>query len=211
MFARYVSLSVLAFVLTLCLGQTMVAQTPAPTRAGPLLAPLTVGVRFDQPVDLPPGATTDTVRKRPKAIEYSAWYERRATIHRIASWATLPLFAAEVVTGQELFKNGPEAADWAKDSHGIVAGSLGGLFVINSVTGLWNVIDARKDPEGRKWRTTHAILMLVADAGFAYAGSLADGAEESSDIRDRHRMVALSASSVALVSYLMMLPPLRRD
>jgi hypothetical protein len=53
--------------------------------------------------------------------------------------------------------------------------------------------------------------MLAADAGFAYAGALAEDAEESSDARRRHRTVAISASSVALLSYVMMLPPLRRD
>jgi len=56
-----------------------------------------------------------------------------------------------------------------------------------------------------------ALLMLAADAGFAYAGSLAEEAENSAATRSRHRTVAIMSSSVALVSYLMMLPPLRRD
>jgi uncharacterized membrane protein len=175
----------------------------APLIAGPRVDGATLGVRQPQ----------DTIRRRPrpKAIEYSEWYERRATIHRIASWATIPLFAAEVVTGQELFKNGPEAADWAKDGHGIVVASLGGLFALNTVTGGWNLWAARKDPGGRKWRTAHAILMLVADAGFAYTGYLADDAEESAVKRQQHKNMAITSSSVALVSYLMMLKPLRRD
>ncbi len=201
---RSVSLTVLWLAFHLLVGSQLGAQeVSSPEVAGPYASALTSGVR------LPVGA--DTVRRRPKAVEYTDWYERRATIHRVASWATLPLFAAEVVTGQELFKNGPEAAQWAKDSHGIVAGSLGGLFALNTLTGGWNLIAARHDPAGRKWRTVHALLMLTADAGFAYAGSLADAAEESSVMRDRHRMVAITSSSVALASYLMMLPPLRRD
>lgn len=155
----------------------------------------------------------DSVRQRtrPKAIEYSVWYERRATVHRIASYATLPLFAAEVVTGQELLRNGPEAAGWARNSHGFVAGSLGGLFVLNTITGGWNLIDSRKDPNGRGWRTLHALLMLTADAGFAYTGSLAEGAEESAANRRQHRNAAIISSSVAALGYLLMLPPLRRD
>lgn len=173
--------------------------------AGPVASQLTVGV------SLVPSSDTIRPRPRSRAIEYSDWYQRRATIHRVASWTTLPLFAAEVVTGQELFKNGPEAAGWAKDSHGIIAGSLGGLFALNTVTGVWNLWDGRKDPNGRKWRTTHALLMLASDAGFAYAGSLADGAENSATIRSRHKTVAITSSSVALASYLMMLPPFRRD
>ena len=173
---------------------------------GPLVSTLAVGVQPIAPV-------ADTVRKRarPKAIEYSDWYQRRATIHRLASWTTLPLFAAEYVTGQELFKNGPEAADWAQDSHGAIAGGLAGLFALNTVTGVWNLWDARKDPNGRKWRTVHSILMLVADGGFAYAGSLADDAEDSSDIRRKHKQVAITSGSIALASYLMMLPPFRRE
>lgn len=204
MLIRFVSLTVFAFALQLLCGSALGAQAPVSTEIiGPSTAALTVGVQR--------AVERDTVRKRPKAVEYSAWYERRATVHRLASWATLPLFAAEVVTGQELYKNGPEAADWAKDYHGVVAGSLGGLFALNTLTGGWNLIAARDDAAGRKWRTVHAVLMLVSDAGFAYAGALANDAEESSATRDRHRMVAITSSSVALVSYLMMLPPLRRD
>lgn len=204
------SLMVVAPVDTIPIGSAVV-DSPA----GPRSALVIIGARLDPEllaVTVPP-ASQDTVRRRPRpvAIEYSDWYERRATIHRLASWTTIPLFAAEVVTGQELFKNGPEAADWAQDSHGIVAASLGGLFAVNTVTGVWNLWDARHDPNGRKWRTAHAVLMLVADAGFAYAATLAEDAEESSIKRREHRTVAISASSVALLSYVMMLPPLRRD
>jgi hypothetical protein len=175
-----------------------------PTLAGPTLAGATAGVRM-------PMLSSDTTRRRPRAVEYSDWYMRRATIHRVASWTTLPLFAAEIVTGQELFKNGPQAAEWAQDSHGVIAGSLAGLFAVNTVTGVWNLWAAREDENGRTWRTVHAVLMLAADAGFAYTGSLAEDAENSSTVRSRHRTAAITSSSIALASYLMMLPPLRRD
>lgn len=183
------------------------AQAAQATPRGPTLAAATAGVlHSDTPL-----AADDTVRRRPRAVEYSDWYMRRATIHRVASWTTLPLFAAEVVTGQELFRNGPQAAEWAQDSHGIIAGSLAGLFAVNSVTGVWNLWAARHDESGRTWRTVHAVLMLAADAGFAYTGSLAEEAENSSAARRRHKSAAITSSSVALASYLMMLPPLRRD
>ncbi len=191
------------FALTIVgtvVAPTAHAQALAPT-LGPALEGRQVGVHL----------SADTLRRRPVAVEYSDWYMRRATIHRVASWATLPLFAAEVVTGSELYKNGPQAAAWARDTHGTIAGSLGGLFVVNSVTGLWNLWDARHDAEGRKWRTAHALLMLAADAGFAYTGSLADRAENSASVRSDHRTAALTSSGVALVSYLMMLPPFRRE
>lgn len=189
-----------------CAAQPVAAQL-LPT--GPTVTGTIAGVRVDAPAPSAPGDTIP--RRRARAIEYSDWFYRRATIHKVASWTTLPLFAAEVVTGSELYRNGPEAADWAKDSHGVIAGSLGGLFAVNTVTGLWNLWDARHDPNGRKWRTTHALLMLAADAGFAYTGSLAERAENSADVRSQHRTAAFASSGVALVSYLMMLPPLRRD
>jgi len=183
------------------LAVTAVDSPPPPASAGPRIDRLAAGVQRD----------TIPVRPRPIAIEHSDWYYRRQTVHRVASWVTLPLFAAEVVTGQELFNNGPEAADWAQDAHGVMAGSLAGLFAVNTVTGAWNLWDSRHEPEGRKWRTTHAILMLVADAGFAYTGLLAEDAEESSARRRDHRTAALTSSSIALLSYAMMLPPIRRD
>lgn len=213
----------LAFIWAAPASPAAAQQGPA---SGPLVAELQAGV-VRLPVapvapvtpvaSLAPAAAgmvdADTVRRRtrPKAIEYSVWYERRATVHWIASWTTVPLFAAEYVTGQELFAHGPESADWAKDSHGAIAGSLAGLFAVNTVTGVWNLWDARHDPNGRTWRTLHSILMLAADAGFAYAGSLADDAEDSADIRRKHKRVAITSGSIALASYVMMLPPLRRD
>lgn len=189
----------MAMQLAVALPDSAPAASPAPY--GPRIDGLAVRIQRD----------TLPARPRPIAIEHSDWYYRRQTVHRIASWATLPLFAAEVVTGQELFENGPEAADWAQDAHGVMAGSLAGLFAVNTVTGAWNLWDSRHEPEGRKWRTTHAILMLVADAGFAYTGYLADEAEESGARRRDHRTAALTSSSIALISYAMMLPPIRRD
>ena len=37
------------------------------------------------------------------AVEYSDAYKTRARIHKIASFATLPLFGAEAVVGQKLY------------------------------------------------------------------------------------------------------------
>ena len=50
--------------------------------------------------------------------------------------------------------------------HAGLAASTGVLFGVNSVTGVWNLMEARKDPTHRKKRTIHGILMLAADAGF---------------------------------------------
>ena len=53
--------------------------------------------------------------------------------------------------------------------------------------------------------------MLAADAGFAATGLLAETAERSPESRRLHRNIAISSVAVATASYLMMLPPFRRD
>jgi Na+/H+ antiporter NhaA len=154
-------------------------------------------------------APSDTVQPAP--VEYSDWYGRRLTIHRWASYATLPLFAFQYAAGEQLYKKSVDAPEWAKRWHGPAATAVAVLFGVNTVTGVWNLWDARKDPEGRKWRTAHAMLMLAADAGFTATGMLAERAERSESARRQHRNIALSSMAVATVSYLMMLPPFRRD
>jgi hypothetical protein len=151
----------------------------------------------------------DTTRRAP--IEYSDWYERRLTIHRVASYTTLPLFAFQYVAGSKLYEESTDAPSWAKSGHGAAATGLAALFAVNTVTGGWNLWDARKDPAGRKWRTAHAVLMLAADAGFAATGIMAEDAEHDPDGRRRHRTVAIGSMAVATTSYLMMLSPFRPD
>lgn len=128
------------------------------------------------------GFVDDSVqhRKRPKAIEYSDWYARRLMIHRIGSYVMLPLFGAEYYLGEKLI-NGT-ASDRERSLHGGVAGGIGVLFGVNTVTGLWNLYDSRKDPTDRTKRIIHSALMLAADAGFALAGATAgDEGREGND------------------------------
>jgi hypothetical protein len=160
-------------------------------------------------VDTPRVARRTAPRTAP--VEYSDWYERRLTIHKWASYATLPLFAFQYVAGKQLYDKSTDAPSWAKRGHGIAATGVAVLFTVNTVTGVWNLWDGRKDPEGRKWRTAHGLLMLAADAGFTATGILAEKAERSADNRRLHRNIAISSVAVATVSYLMMLPPFRRD
>jgi Na+/H+ antiporter NhaA len=156
-----------------------------------------------------PAAPSDTLQA--PAVEYSEWYGRRLTIHRWASYATLPLFAFQYAAGDQLYRKSVDAPEWAKRWHGPAATAIAVLFGVNTVTGGWNLYDARNDPEGRKWRTAHAVLMLAADAGFTATGMIAERAERSESARRQHRTIAVSSMAVATVSYLMMLPPFRRD
>lgn len=156
---------------------------------------------------------TDTIthgtRRRVRAVEYSDWYARRLTIHRWASYTTVPLFIAQYIVGERVWKYG-QASNAAK-YHSLLAGAVGTLFAVNTTTGVWNMIASRHDPEGRTRRIIHGTLMLIADGGFVATGILGSKAQNNFDDRTLHRKVALSSMGVALLSYAIMLPPLRRD
>jgi hypothetical protein len=133
---------------------------------------------------------------RPRVVEYSDWYARRLTIHRLGSYVMLPLFGAEYLLGQRLI-NGTNVPGWVKPAHVAVAYGVGALFVSNTVTGLWNAWDARHDPADRTRRYLHAALMLGADAGFAYTGTIAGDAKRTLAGRDRHRNAALISMGIS--------------
>lgn len=143
--------------------------------------------------------------------EPSDWYYRRLKIHRISSYAMLPLFALQYAAGAALYENGGEDADWAEDWHGVGAATIAGLFAVNVVTGVPNVIEIWNEPRDRKRRLFHASAMLVAAAGFTATGIIADEAEDSPSGRSLHRTVALSSMGVATIGYLSMLDLFRKD
>jgi hypothetical protein len=142
--------------------------------------------------------------QRPQAFTYSDGYNTRRKIHMAASWATLPLFVGQYIAGQKLYdgSGGSSAKSW----HGALAGSVAALFAVNTVTGVWNLWEARQDPIGKTRRLVHGLLILGADAGFVATGLLApdDDGEGGSD-RSTHRTVAITSMGVAAGSYLFML------
>jgi hypothetical protein len=146
-------------------------------------------------------APADTIRRRPRAVEYSDAYNTRLTIHRWGSYTMFPLFAAEYALGQNLL-NDSRPPSWIKPSHSAVALGLGALFTVNTVTGLWNLWDARDDPADRPRRYIHTALMLAADAGFAWAG--ATGESHSVDAERHHRAIALGSIGISTVGVVMM-------
>jgi hypothetical protein len=191
-------LTAAALYLMPCAATAQVAHDTA--TGGPRISALTVIAA--NAVD---PAVADT--GRPRAIEYSNAYYTRLTIHRYASYTELPLFAAEYALGQRIL-NGQRTGDFAssgtRSAHKVVAGGLGVLFAVNTITGVWNLYEARHDPEGRTRRDLHALSMLLADAGFLWTASLAGDARESQDGANRHRNAALLSISVATASTLMM-------
>lgn len=152
-----------------------------------------------------------TRRRRHRAVEYSDGYYTRLKIHRLASYLTVPLFAAQYLSGRALWNN-PDSHGLAKDVHGPLAAGVAGLFAVNTVTGVWNLWESRKDPNGRTRRWVHSLLMIAADAGFVAVGATApdddfreNGGTGRSSGASTHRNLAIGSMSVALSSYLMML------
>ncbi len=144
------------------------------------------------------------------AVEHSDAYERRKKIHKIASFATLPLFATELVLGQSIYANPSTGA--VRSAHILVGTGLIGLFGVNTVTGVWNMLgEDRKDPSGRMLRLVHGLLMLASDAGFAatsMTGPNSNSQRQALTYESRaalHRNLAIASISVGTAGYLIML------
>lgn len=182
------------------------AVSYAPTLANVWAAP------FDAPLPAEPGLAVpgagtppaDSTR-RPRAIEYSDLYYTRLKIHQIASYTTLPLFVAEAIVGEKLYGQGSNPSESLRGVHGALAGAVAGLFAVNTVTGVWNLWDSRKDPHGRTRRWIHSLGMIAADAGFVATGASAPDDEGGDSGRSTHRTLAYASMGVALASYAMML------
>ena len=162
-----------------------------------------------------PAAPADTEpHRRLKAVTLSDAYETRLAIHKIASYATVPLFTAQAIIGQQLFvaeQAGNRPSKGLRDTHDLLAVGVGALFAANTVTGSMNWWETRSDTIGRTWRTIHGSLMLASDAGFAYTALLGTNARHLESSRVQHKNWAIGSASVALVSYIMMLSPFRKD
>lgn len=154
------------------------------------------------PSDTPPPSPA----RRVQAVEVSDWYSRRLTLHRRLSYTVIPLFAFQYAAGQQLWEKGTGGApEWARRGHRIGAATIGGVFLVNTVTGVWNLWDSRHVEQGRTRRYLHATSMLLADAGFTWAGAkLSEEAERSLAKRRLHRTVALSSMALSVTSGLIM-------
>lgn len=198
----------ISLLLGVALATTPTVIVPQPLDSAltppPVTAPAPVGPRLE-PIGisrslLSATVADDSTRPRPRAIEYSDAYYQRLTIHRIASYTELPLFATEYVLGERLLREERTGypSSTLKASHAVVAGGLGVLFAVNTVTGAWNLWDSRSDPSGRTLRIIHSVAMLGADAGFAWAGASATNARNSQADARHHR--AISVGSMALAT-----------
>lgn len=153
------------------------------------------------PSDTPPPSPAQRVQ----AVDVSDWYGRRLTLHRRLSYTVIPLFGFQYAAGMQIWDKGAGAPAWARRGHRIGAATIGSVFVVNTVTGAWNLWDSRRVEEGRARRYLHAASMFVADAGFTWAGAvLSEQAERSIEKRRLHRTVALSSMALSITSGLIM-------
>jgi len=158
------------------------------------------------------GVTADAQVAAPhRAFVYSEGYQTRDKIHHVSSYTMLPLFVAQAYLGQHMFNNPSSITPAMQTAHRAMGWGIGGLFAVNTVTGLWNLAEARKDPNGLGRRMIHATLMLVADAGFAATAftrpstSTSDALAVYQDKKNQHMALAYASVSVATVGYLIML------
>ncbi len=168
---------------------------------GACLSGIAVGLRASNVL-----ALGDTGRQ--KAIEYSEGYGIRLKVHLIASYFELPLFVGEYFLGEKLLRDERNGVDThgssVKSAHSAVALGLGALFGVNTVTGVWNLIEARHDPAGRFRRWLHSLAMLAADAGFMLTANAAGDARRSDAGANTHRNLAIGSMSLAAASTIMM-------
>jgi hypothetical protein len=154
-------------------------------------------------------AADDAQGTRPVAIDYSDAHQTRAKIHKYTSWATLPLMATEFVLGKKLYDDPNSVTSSSRGVHGAVGAGLIGLFGVQSVTGVWNLVESNQAP-GRTKRLVHGLLMLAAEGGFVAAAVTAPGHGRNDLVnfdasRATHRNIALVSFGVGTGGYLMML------
>ena len=156
-----------------------------------------------------PALALDPQDQRPVAIEYSDAHETRAKIHKYASWATLPLMGAEFALGEKLYNDTNSETDSLRGVHGAVGAGLIGLFGVNSVTGLWNLLESNQAP-GHTKRLVHGIMMLAAEGGFVASAASAPGHSRNPLVaidtnKATHRDIAFVSFGVGTAGYLLML------
>jgi len=143
----------------------------------------------------------------PPPSPYSRAYELRQDIHKYASYATLPLFAAEYALGQSL-PSEPGRSGSMQGLHAAVGTGLIGLFFLNTATGGWNLWQSRHEKNHRTTRFIHGALMIASNAGFvATAASAPSHHSPSGFDHDRtvHRNIAIASITVGTAGYLLAL------
>ena len=170
--------------------------------AGPAVVATRVGIA---PVPADAADAPRSVHAVPPAVQLSDAYYTRLRIHRLMSYAMVPLFIGSYLSGDQLIEKGRDAPIWARRTHPAFATGSAVVFGVNQVTGWWNLVEGWKEKEGRTSRVLHSVAMTIATAGFVYAGSIGEEARENGDTRNRHRAVALGSMGISTASWLVQL------
>jgi hypothetical protein len=162
-----------------------------------------------EPLQIPPAVPPQQPAVHPVAVDYGHAYDVRADIHKYASYTMLPMFGAQIIVGQKLrnrLDSGEDTHGGLKTAHSALATGIVGLFAVNTVTGVWNLVESRKDSNQRGLRLAHSLLMLGADAGFVATAVITPGHEHVlGESNGPHRTIALTSMGLATASYLIML------
>jgi len=181
-----------------CLAQVELGdEIPVASQATPLSTETT-----PSQVPLPPPSQPPA----PPPTVYSRGYEVRADIHKYASYATIPVFAAEWALGQSLYDN-PSSSGARRGAHAAVGTAIVGLFGVQAVTGVWNLWASRHDPKGRNVRIAHSALMLASNAGLVVAAANGPNSRKPdfNSAKVTHRNVAIASIGVGTAGYLLVL------
>ena len=143
---------------------------------------------------------------QPAPQYYSHAYDVRAKIHKYASFSTLPLVGSEFVIGQALFND--SESGWKKPTHVALGTAIGGLFAVNGVTGVWNLVEARKDPNRGHLPLIHSLLAFGGNAALVATAVVTPGDHDgTSNLSNKgtHRALAFTSLGLTTASYLVML------
>lgn len=163
---------------------------------------------FMNSVDVPTPVDDATQPVHAAAIQHSEAYLTRAKIHRIASYASIPLFAAELYLGQSLYNSTDPQAH--KGAHVAVGTGIIALFGVNTVTGAWNLFGAegRSDQQDRTLKLIHGLLMMAADAGFVATVATGPHSHQttipSESAKSLHRNIAFTSIGLGAAGYTIM-------
>jgi hypothetical protein len=136
---------------------------------------------------------------------YTRAYEIRQDIHKYASYATLPLFAAEYALGESLGSE-PGSEGSARGLHAALGTGLVALFFVETATGGWNLWQSRHEKQRRTPRMIHSFLMIAANVGFvATAASTPSEHRPTTFDHDRntHRNIAIASIGIGTAGYLL--------
>jgi hypothetical protein len=124
----------------------------------------------------------------------------RARFGGPVSYASLPLLGTEVAIGPRSTATPQRHTSSTRSAHIAVGTAITGPFAVNTVTGVWNVVENRKDRSHRTLRLVHGLLILGADAGFVAAFGSGPSGERLVNFdnnRRTHRTIALTSIGVA--------------